>query len=285
MILFRKATDLKNHLQKLRSARVPIGFVPTMGALHRGHLSLIAASKEHRAVTICSIFINPTQFNDPNDFIKYPKKFENDIYLLEQHGTDILFLPGVEEIYPGGTEQLKQYDLGYLETVLEGSYRPGHFQGVCQVMDRLLGIVEPDDLFMGQKDYQQCMVVKRLMEINQSPTRFHSCPTEREPDGLAMSSRNARLNEWERKHAGAIYQALVDIRSHQKLLPIAELIARAKKALEAEDFVVDYIAIANAATLQLLNEWPRDEAMVALIAAAQHEVRLIDNLLLNAVPI
>ena len=142
-----------------------IGFVPTMGALHAGHISLIKASKNENPITVCSIFVNPTQFNDPKDFEKYPVTIEKDIDMLKEAGCDVLFLPSVEEMYPEGIVTENHYDLGYLETILEGKFRPGHFQGVCMVMQRLLKIVSRIDLYLGQKDYQQCMVIKRLIEL------------------------------------------------------------------------------------------------------------------------
>src|ERR1700691_4943551 len=193
MILFKRSAHLYRWLNHETVSGKSIGFVPTMGALHEGHISLITISKKETDITVCSIFVNPTQFNDPRDFQKYPITLEKDIALLEQAGTDVLFLPEVEEIYPKGTSGLEHYDLGRIETLLEGQYRPGHFQGVCQVMRRLLDVVRPDDLFMGQKDYQQCMVLQRLLELRGMPTRLHRCPILREPDGLAMSSRNMGL--------------------------------------------------------------------------------------------
>ena len=156
------------YIASQRSEGAIIGFIPTMGALHQGHLELLKRSLSERALTVCSIFINPTQFNNSVDFAKYPKTLDDDILKLEAAGTDILFIPEVDDIYPGGIANLAKFDLGYLETILEGSSRPGHFQGVCQVMQRLLTIVDPHLLFMGQKDYQQCMVIKRLLEIMSS---------------------------------------------------------------------------------------------------------------------
>src|SRR5579871_4964110 len=172
MIIFKRSDDLIAWLNDARKTEKSIGFVPTMGALHAGHISLITISKSNADLNVCSIFVNPTQFNDPKDFQKYPVTLEKDIYLLEKNGTDILFLPQAQEIYPSGTKDLEHYDLGYLESILEGKYRQGHFQGVCQVMSRLLTIVQPDFLFMGQKDYQQCMVVKRLLQIMKLNAKF-----------------------------------------------------------------------------------------------------------------
>ncbi|MFI5133203.1 MAG: pantoate--beta-alanine ligase [Chitinophagales bacterium] len=283
MILFKKAADLHNYIEEQRKKGIGIGFVPTMGALHEGHISLIQTSAKQNNVTICSIFVNPTQFNDPKDFEKYPVNIEKDIYKLETTGCDILFLPAVSEIYPNRTNPPIHYELGYLETVLEGKYRPGHFQGVCMVMHRLLEIIRPDKLYLGQKDYQQCMVIKRLTELIKlnELTKIVICPTLREADGLAMSSRNMRLNEGERKKAPAIYQALQLIK--EKIIPgkLAELKKRAESILIEAGFRIDYIEIADADTLELLNEWDAKRKIVALIAAYMNEVRLIDNILLN----
>jgi pantoate--beta-alanine ligase len=279
MILFKRAGDLNRWLDQQRNSGKSIGFVPTLGALHAGHISLIAISKKSAGVTVCSIFVNPTQFNDPRDFQKYPVTLEKDIALLEQSGTDVLFLPEVDEIYPHGTSGLEHYDLGRIETLLEGQYRPGHFQGVCQVMRRLLDVVRPDDLFMGQKDYQQCMVVQRLLDLRGMPARLHRCPILREPDGLAMSSRNMRLTPEQRQKATAIYKALQSILTGWQMGHPSKtgLISTATKILEQADFRVDYIEIADSKTLEPKGGGP---GAVALIAAFMGEVRLIDNMLL-----
>lgn len=296
-------------LERQRESGNSIGFVPTLGALHAGHISLISISKKSSRITVCSIFINPTQFNDPKDFQKYPITLEKDIALLEEAGTDVLFLPEAGEVYPGGTRDLETYDLGPLETILEGKFRPGHFQGVCQVMRRLLDVVRPDDLYMGQKDYQQCMVVQRLLGIRGMKTRLHPCPIVREPDGLAMSSRNVRLSPEQRVEATAIYQALLMIKRNwqgeaggnggweEGKTLVKELTDRARTILEKADFRVDYVEIADAETLEPeLGGTQGGAAMtggmrgggskaggakaVALIAAFQGEVRLIDNMTL-----
>ncbi len=317
MILFKRAEDLTGWLKEQRSEEKSIGFIPTMGALHPGHISLIDISKKTTDVTICSVFVNPTQFNDPKDFQKYPITIEKDIFLLEKAGTDALFLPEAEELYPGGTKDLEKYELGRLETLLEGKYRPGHFQGVCQIMRRLLDIVVPDDLFMGQKDYQQCMVVRRLLEIMRSSTRLHPCPIIREADGLAMSSRNMRLTAEEREKANEIYDALVFLNqqweviqggrsrrediggnrwqerwkfAHYPSKSMVENLSLAKEVLKFKGFRIDYVEIADAVTLEpVLDEngwWVESDVdtgggAVALIAAFLGEIRLIDNMLLS----
>lgn len=283
MIIFHNAGQLSSYLQSVRKKSQSTGFVPTMGALHEGHISLIKQSKTTSHITICSIFVNPTQFNNKADFEKYPSTLEKDVELLLVSGCDILFVPSVEEIYPGGTGEKPSYDLGFLETVLEGFYRPGHFQGVCQVMDRLLNIVQPNHLYMGLKDYQQCMVVRRLIELKQwqNQIQFHGCPTLREPDGLAMSSRNLRLSPEERNKAAAIYQALMLMKENVKPGSLAELKEKARLHLIQNGFRIDYVEIADAVTLELKSEWNGTQQLTALIAAFIGDVRLIDNMRLN----
>lgn len=278
MIIFKQAEALGKYLAQRGSMQEKTGFIPTMGALHEGHLTLVEAAQQHTAITVCSIFVNPTQFNDPNDYKKYPQTLDKDIYRLEAAGTDVLFLPAVEEMYPGGTQGLEHYDLGYLETILEGQYRPGHFQGVCQVMSRLLRLVKPDELFMGQKDYQQCMVVQWLLQHLSMPVQFHAVPTVREADGLAMSSRNMRLPAADRQKAPVIYQALDSIRRQLQPGPLATVEATARQMLEAQGFRIDYVTIALANSLQPVDHWDGRQPLVALVAAFLGEVRLIDNL-------
>jgi pantoate--beta-alanine ligase len=284
MILFKRPGDLDGWLEQQRNSGRPIGFVPTLGALHNGHISLIDISKKSTAITVCSIFVNPTQFNDQKDFQKYPVTLEKDIVLLEAAGTDALFLPEVTDVYPGGTGALETYELGNLERILEGKYRPGHFQGVCQVMRRLLDLVRPDHLFMGRKDYQQCMVVQRLLEITGMKTVLHCCPIVREEDGLAMSSRNLRLGPVEQDKAVAIYQALMvmkegwrgaaQARTRGEKEVVSTLTGKAREILEKAGFRVDYVEIADSETLEPVV----GKEAVALIAAFMGEVRLIDNM-------
>ncbi len=281
MILVKKIKELRFFLTQMREKGNTIGYVPTMGALHQGHISLINNSKNTNPITVSSIFVNPTQFNDPKDFEKYPVTLEKDIAILEEAGCDILFLPSVAEMYPTAFNNLQQYDLGYLETVLEGKYRPGHFQGVCQVVHRLLQIVEPDNLFLGQKDYQQCMVIKKLIELVNLKVNVIVCATLREDDGLAMSSRNMRLNKQEREKAVKIYDALAFLKREIKPGYVEDIKERALQYLTAEGFKPDYVAIASAANLELIEYWDGKENIVALIAAYLNEVRLIDNMLLN----
>jgi pantoate--beta-alanine ligase len=280
MIIFKYIKDIRGYLQSQQQKGLVTGFAPTMGALHQGHISLIEKSKKETDITISSIFVNPTQFNDPKDFEKYPVTLDRDIYLLEKTGCDVLFLPAAAEIYPEGFESPKKYELGYLETILDGAYRPGHFQGVCQVVEKLLTIVKPSKLFLGQKDYQQCMVIRKLVELMGIHTTIVMVPTQREPDGLAMSSRNTRLTETAREKAPLIQQTLQLIKKEIKSGNIKDLKKKAESMLTAENFRVDYVEIAEAETLRLVDQWDGNTPLVALAAAFIGEVRLIDNLLL-----
>lgn len=282
MILFKTISDLQKYLLKHKNNSLTIGFVPTMGALHQGHLSLIEMSKATCDITICSIFVNPTQFNDSKDFEKYPITIENDIRLLEQVQCDILFLPSANEIYPNGTTLTTHYQLGFLETILEGKFRPNHFQGVCQVVHKLLNIVAPDTLFLGQKDYQQCMVIQQLIALTDIKTQLIIGPTLRENSGLAMSSRNMRLSEEDKQKATTIYQSLQYIKQHYSHhLPNVLADAVTQQLLQNGFEKVDYVAICNANTLEPLTETKGNTPKVALIAAFLNGVRLIDNLLLD----
>lgn len=283
MILYKKAADLRKHLDDQSKSGEKIGFVPTMGALHEGHLSLIRISKKATDLTVCSIFVNPTQFNDPKDFEKYPITIEKDIELLANAGCDILFLPSVKEIYPDELSPSLKYDLGYLERILEGKFRPGHFQGVCMVVHRLLEIVMPDNFYLGQKDYQQCMVIKKLIALIglSNAILVNICPTLREPDGLAMSSRNVRLNEDERIKATAIFRNLSFIKENLTTGDLKGLKETAFRNLSEAGFNVDYIEIADANDLSIIDDWDGQKKLVALAAAFMKEVRLIDNILLN----
>jgi pantoate--beta-alanine ligase len=288
MILFKKTGDLRKWLDAQREKGNTTGFVPTMGALHKGHISLIEQAKKTNQVCLSSLFVNPTQFNDPKDFEKYPSTLEKDIAGLEAAGCDVLFLPSIKEMYPDyrpgqGIIATRHYDLGYLETILEAEFRPGHFQGVCMIVHRLLDIVQPDNLYLGQKDFQQCLVIKKLVELTglAGKVTLTICPTLRETDGLAMSSRNMRLKEEERKKAAVIYQSLLLVK--ELLVPgnTQPVLEKARARLEEAGFRTDYVAVADANDLRILETWDGKQKTVVLIAAFMNEIRLIDNLLLN----
>jgi pantoate--beta-alanine ligase len=274
MVILKSVTDLQNYVaaQKAKSHR--IGFIPTMGALHNGHISLVQKARADGALSLCSIFLNPTQFNDKKDYDKYPVTVEDDIELLLQAGCDVLFLPPVNEIYPAGESAMATYDFGYLDTILEGARRPGHFKGVGQVVARLLDIVKPTSLYLGQKDYQQCMVISKLANIlGITDLNTVVCPTVREADGLAMSSRNRRLTEPQRAIAGVIYQCLVSIESKHGATCFAIVRKECEDLLKSKGFEPEYVALADAKTLE--------RSMVALIAAKIGDIRLIDNIVLS----
>ncbi|WP_440134850.1 pantoate--beta-alanine ligase [Chitinophaga sancti] len=284
MYLFKRKEELERHLTTARNEGKHIGFVPTMGALHQGHISLINAAKENSDLVVCSIFVNPTQFNDPKDFEKYPVTIDQDVQMLTEAGCDVLFLPSVQEMYPDGLTAKMHYDFGSLETVLEGAARPGHFQGVGQVVHRLLTLVQPDKLFMGQKDLQQCLVINRLLKIIQSHVELVMCPTVRGNDGLAMSSRNLRLNATERINALHLYKGLSEIKRQYQKENLKTLKENAVKELTANGFEVDYVEL-----ISILENgsviFPENAGVTPLYAVVAAKevssgVRLIDNMLL-----
>lgn len=280
MIIVKTSEQLTNLLSQHRNSGRKIGFVPTMGALHAGHLSLLEAAKKENELTVCSIFVNPTQFNNPDDYNHYPVSIEADIDLLENAGCNVLFLPGVQDIYPTGFQK-KTFDLGNLEVVLEGAHRPGHFDGVCQVVDILLNVVQPDKLYLGQKDFQQCMVIKKLLQLTgkQDIIELRILPTIREIDGLAMSSRNRRLAPTARAQAILIYSEMRRIAEEIRKKTSAALEQQATTDLEANGFKVDYVAIRNADDLsEVINP---QTPVVVLVAASLGPVRLIDNLVIE----
>lgn len=282
MVIFKQEKELKEYLDK---ASEKIGFIPTMGALHRGHTSLIHQAKDDGLMTVCSIFVNPTQFNDPEDFKKYPVSVEADIELLVEANCDVLFLPDVPTVYPNGTEAAVAYDFGDLENILEGAHRPGHFRGVGQVVARLIELVNPAFLYLGQKDYQQCMIIGKLIELmgNECKVRLRVCPTVREEDGLAMSSRNRRLSEAQRSLSAMIYQCLISIEAKEGIAPFSLVEKECIELLERKGFRPEYVALADAETLKPLSDYDSSHKMVALIAAWIGKIRLIDNLVLQQV--
>ncbi|MCZ2474687.1 pantoate--beta-alanine ligase [Aquirufa ecclesiirivi] len=281
MKIFETKQALQDFIDEHRSKNTLIGFVPTMGALHEGHLSLIEKSKQHGAATVCSIFVNPTQFNDPKDFEKYPKTLEEDIQKLELAGCEALFLPSVEEMYPEGMQQLPHYSLGRLEELWEGAHRPGHFQGVCVIVHRLLEAVRPDLLLMGSKDFQQVAVIRYLLAHYSFEPNMEliPCETIREASGLAMSSRNVRLSPEQKIQALAIYHGFDMIRMaifEQKTRETEVLEQQfAQQLLDAGFESVDYIAFADPFSLEPITDL--SQTFVVLVAASIGGVRLIDN--------
>jgi pantoate--beta-alanine ligase len=283
MYLFKRRNDIKNHLELAKLKGQTIGFVPTMGALHSGHLSLIAAAKEKCDIVVCSIFVNPTQFNDPKDFEKYPVTIDQDIAKLADSGTDILFLPSVNEMYPDGLTANRHYDFGNLESVLEGEFRAGHFQGVGVIVHKLLDIIAPHQLFMGQKDFQQCLIIKQLITILQLPVQLVVCPTQREADGLAMSSRNVRLNATDRQQATTIFKVLTAIKTQFGHIGNKQLALEAIATLKKDGFEPEYVEIVTLdhGNVTWNDTHGTDQTVAVVLAAWLGGVRLIDNIILQ----
>ena len=258
-----------------------IGFVPTMGALHEGHLKLIKQSKANSDITVCSIFVNPAQFNNPVDFEKYPVTIEEDIRLLEAAGCDILFYPPVAEIYPENYVH-RTYDICFLDSVWEGLHRPGHFQGVCKIMDRLLFLVHCQHLWMGQKDYQQCLVVKEMLAITKREgIQFHMVETVRNEHGLALSSRNKRLGPLSLQAATSIYTSFRKIKAQYQSESFSNLCSRETAFLLENGFEsVEYLAITDRTSLTESDSFSSEKQYIIIAAAWIEGVRLIDNMLL-----
>lgn len=279
MYLFTHAHDLQVWLLQQRQQNLTVGFVPTMGALHAGHLSLVKAAKQQYNLAVCSIFVNPTQFNDSNDLAKYPRTPEKDIDLLLTAGTHALYLPDVNDIYP--IDQTREtFEFGRLESLLEGAHRPGHFAGVGMVVARLLRITQPHGLLLGEKDYQQCMIIASLLkQMNwHEQVKLHICPTQREKNGLAMSSRNMRLSEKGLETAAQIYQVMQSCRDRYTHFTPAQLAEWATFTLNAlPNTQTEYVSFANAHTLEAVEAWNESPSVRVLVAVQVEGVRLIDN--------
>lgn len=277
MQLIETIAELKNWQQE-NNAKT-IGFVPTMGALHQGHLSLIEASKTTNDLTICSIFVNPTQFNEASDLEKYPRTLQKDIQGLYKAGADAVFIPEIIEIYPKNGFELPTFQLDHLTNVLEGAYRPGHFDGVVQVVYRLLDLVQPNRLYMGLKDFQQQAIIGEMLRQMESDIELVPCPIIREADGLAMSSRNRRLSEEERTIAPTIYKTLQGAKqTWEAHFAPSSIKANAIQQLEKAGFKVDYFEIVDATTLQEIEVFDESANAIICVAAWLGEIRLIDNL-------
>jgi pantoate--beta-alanine ligase len=265
-------------ISALKASGKKIGFVPTMGALHQGHLTLAERAKRENDSVVVSIFVNPTQFNNAGDLKKYPRTLEADKQLLNNIGTDILFFPSTEEMYPPGESRDKSYDFGTLENVMEGKHRPGHFKGVAQVVSKLFSIVNPDKAYFGEKDFQQLAIIRELVKKMNSGIKVIGCPTVREINGLAMSSRNMLLNTDERKRAAGISSALFFVRDNLKNFSVQEIKQKAiDKITSATEGNVEYLEIADENTLQPVDEWNNSKPLRVFTAVKLGNVRLIDN--------
>lgn len=282
MFVFKSIKLLQDHLSENRPKFGKVGFVPTMGALHQGHLDLISASKTKGCYTVCTIYVNPTQFNNTEDFEKYPSTIELDIVKLTQNKCDVLFLPSSTEMY-GNHVVADKYNFGTITNSFEGALRPGHFDGVITIVSKLFDAVKPDEVFFGQKDLQQCMVVKHLINKRFSNIQMNIVPTKRESNGLAMSSRNVRLNDDERALAIRLYEALVFVK-HQVLMGVvaSEAISIAKAQwLNHPKLTLEYLALVDTNTMEQQEIAGPELHYAVIIACWCSNVRLIDNMLLT----
>jgi len=279
MITLTRISDTQKQLKAIRKKKKTIGFIATMGALHEGHLELIRRSKNENDITVCSIFVNPIQFNNTNDLRDYPRIREYDHKLLIKEGIDLLFAPEAEEMYPPEEKQELDLNLGRLDKVMEGKHRPGHFRGVAIVVKRLFDIIEPTRAYFGKKDFQQLTIIQHMVQTLHIPVEIVACETVREPDGLAMSSRNLRLTIGERQLAPKIYDVLMYTKANAGSVPVQKLqLISLKRLLEVPGFRVEYFEIVNKQTLLPVDTWDDPEEIIACTAINLGDIRLIDNM-------
>lgn len=280
MQVFQQISEIKTYISSQKQQHKTIGFVPTMGALHQGHISLINESKKVCDITVCSIFVNPTQFNNANDLTRYPRTPEVDRQLLEQAGCDVLYMPDVKDIYP--TKDTRQFNFGYIDTILEAEHRPGHYNGVGQVVSILLAGIEPNKAFFGSKDYQQVMIVRTLVKQLKLPVEIISCPILREDDGLAMSSRNMLLTPEERKIASLVPKMMEGARDIAKQIGVsAAKLYILNEVAQVPLMKLDYYEVCDTETLEPLTALKPNQQAISLIAVFVGNIRLIDNWMIN----
>lgn len=279
MKIFKTVKGIREYLDKQKTNT--IGFVPTMGALHDGHLSLLEIAGEVSDICVSSIYVNPTQFNEVSDLKHYPRTFEQDVKKLIKHKNDVLFFPTDKEVYPDGLETKVNVELNGLADIMEGEFRPGHFEGMLQVVHRLLDIVKPDFIIMGQKDIQQARIVEQMLEQLMPQVKLIIGPIKREIDGLAMSSRNARLNPEIRDRANNIYKVLLWASEAIHSMSVEQVEEKAINMLDIPDFRPEYFTIVNAKTLKSVNTIEEDVEYMACAAVWAGEIRLIDNMYLE----
>ncbi len=278
MQIIRTVEQLNKAVEAAKSNKKTIGLVPTMGALHEGHMSLVEQARRDNNIVVVSVFVNPTQFNNPNDLKTYPRTEEADCQKLEAAGVDIAFVPTVEEVYP--EPDTRQFDLGPVASVMEGAMRPGHFNGVAQVVSRLFSIVRPDRAYFGEKDFQQIAVIRRMVELEGFELEIVPCPIVRAADGLALSSRNVRLSERQRQVAPEIHRILEESLDWAKTSTVAETERRVCDAINAyPEMEVEYYTIVDQRTMQPVKEWPdKGDGTVGCVTVYLGDVRLIDNI-------
>ena len=282
MLIFETQLALIEHLKENTDSTNTLGFVPTMGALHQGHLSLVELSLANNDLTVVSIFVNPTQFNNPEDLEKYPRNLESDVATIQTISEDvIIYAPSVNDIYEGNTTSKSFYFDG-LENQMEGKFRPGHFDGVGTIVKRLFEIVKPTNAYFGEKDFQQLQIIKKLVEKENFQITIVGCPIFREENGLAMSSRNERLSPNERNSAAIIFKTLQEVKQKYPSQSLSEIALWVNQVFENQhDFKLDYFEIANEATLQTCENKNQDQKCRAFIAVFVNNIRLIDTISLN----
>ena len=280
IMLVKTKDELRKELDKHRGKGGTVGLVPTMGALHQGHMSLVKKAVSDNETVVVSIFVNPTQFNDKTDLTRYPRNLNADLKLLENSGCDIIFAPDTNEIYP--EPDTRTFDFGDLDKVMEGKHRKGHFNGVAQIVSILFELIKPDRAYFGLKDFQQLVIIKKLVKMLNLQTEIVPCPIIREPDGLAMSSRNELLSDEERKNAPFIYEILQEANNQTGKKSVKELINWVINKINSNTYLtVDYFEIVNDKNLQPVTSWEDDCKKVACIAVFCGKIRLIDNYFLN----
>lgn len=277
MKVVKTISDLKSLISGYKQENKTVGLVPTMGALHAGHKSLVDRARKENDIVVVSVFVNPTQFNNQQDLATYPRTEERDCALLEAAGCDVVFMPAVEEVYPEPDN--RQFDLGAVAEVMEGAHRPGHFNGVAQIVSKLFSFVEPDRAYFGEKDFQQIAVIRKMVQLEGFKLQIVACPIKREDDGLALSSRNVRLTAEQRQLAPNIYRVLKESCNFAKSHTVAETEKFVVDSLNAlPQMEVEYYSIVDALTMQPVSDWADADSITGCITVYCGEVRLIDNI-------
>lgn len=277
MRVVKTISELKSLISGYKQENKTVGLVPTMGALHAGHKSLVDRARKENDIVVVSVFVNPTQFNNKQDLVTYPRTEERDCALLEAAGCDVVFMPAVEEVYPEPDN--RQFDLGAVAEVMEGAHRPGHFNGVAQIVSKLFGFVEPDRAYFGEKDFQQIAVIRKMVQLEGFKLQIVACPIKREDDGLALSSRNVRLTAEQRQLAPNIYRVLKESCNFAKSHTVAETEKFVVDSLNAlPQMEVEYYSIVDALTMQPVSDWAEADSITGCITVYCGEVRLIDNI-------
>ncbi len=277
MRVVKTISELKSLISGYKQENKTVGLVPTMGALHAGHKSLVDRARKENDIVVVSVFVNPTQFNNKQDLVTYPRTEERDCALLEAAGCDVVFMPAVEEVYPEPDN--RQFDLGAVAEVMEGAHRPGHFNGVAQIVSKLFSFVEPDRAYFGEKDFQQIAVIRKMVQLEGFKLQIVACPIKREDDGLALSSRNVRLTAEQRQLAPNIYRVLKESCNFAKSHTVAETEKFVVDSLNAlPQMEVEYYSIVDALTMQPVSDWADADSITGCITVYCGEVRLIDNI-------